>query len=467
MSDLSILRDPSPSTARTVSAVIRLSIPAILAEITSVAMQYIDSAMVGTLGEGASAAIGLISSTTWLLGGLCVAIATGFSVQIAQYVGAGREDLARNVFRQSLLVTGIFGLIMGAIALGMSGPLPALLGGEISIRADASAYLAVYALSLPLIQLRQNAAAALQCTGDMKTPGMLHILLCLLNVIFNLILIFPTRSLPLGPVTLVLPGAGLGVVGAALGSALSEALIALAMLARACLGSDKLALSLGGSFRLRADCLTAAARISLPAALEHTVMCSAYVTATGITAPLGKTDLAANALAVTAESFCYMPGYGIGAASLTLVGQALGAGRKDLAKRLGRCSLLLGIITMSLSAVAMYLLAPWMMALLTPVPAVRESGAAMLRLVAFAEPFYAISIVCADVLRGGGDTAVPGLINLISMWGVRISLSLLLVRPFGLAGIWYAMCADLVVRGLLFLCRFLSGKWLNRRVISV
>ncbi len=467
-SGLSILNEQGKIPLwRIVLTVLRLSVPAILAEVTAVIMQYIDSAMVGSLGEGASAAIGIVSSSTWLLNGLCIAFATGFSVQIAQYVGAGREDEARSVFRQSLLVTSVFGALLGAAAIALSGPLPGFLGGDEEILFDASAYFFFYGFSLPLSQLRHTAGSALQCAGDMRTPGALNVMLCVLNVILNFFLIFPSKVYTLGGLAITIPGADLGVAGAALGTTIAEAITALAMLIAACVASPRLRFRLGGSWRLRKPCLTAAARISIPAAIEHSVMCTAYVAATGITAPLGKVKLAANSLAVTAESFCYMPGYGVGAASVTLVGQAMGAERKDLARRFAWTSVGLGVVMMSCSAAMMYVIAPWMLAVLTPSLAVRELGVQMLRIVAFAEPFYAAAIVCADALRGAGDTAVPSLLNLISMWGVRITLSLLLVGRYGLHGIWYAMCADLVVRGLLFLARLARGKWLNKRVITV
>ena len=93
--------------------VIQLSIPAVLAQISSIIMQYIDASMVGSLGATATAAIGLVSSTTWLFGGLCASAATGFSVQVAQLIGAEREKDARDVLRHAILCTLVFGLIGG------------------------------------------------------------------------------------------------------------------------------------------------------------------------------------------------------------------------------------------------------------------------------------------------------------------------------------------------------------------
>ncbi len=456
------------SVKRLLLKVIRLSIPAILAELTSVAMQYIDAAMVGSLGKNATAAIGLVSTTTWLIGGLCISSAIGFSVQVAQLIGAGRENEARDVMRQGLLICLAIGFGLAGISALISSPLPAWLGGETEIRADASSYFFVFALALPFEQLRMLSAQMLQSSGDIKTPSILNIMLCLLDVVFNFLMIFPTRTvtLPLVEADVTVWGAGLGVQGAALGTALSEICIALLMAYVLCFRSKALSIKLGGSWRIKRHCLKTAAYISLPAAFEHTATCGAYVASTLLIAPLGSTDIAAHSLGVTAESFCYMPGYGISTAATTLVGQSIGAGKKDLAKKYARISIILGMSIMSIAAVLMYFTAPFMFSLLTSSAEVQLLGTQILRIEAFAEPLYAASIVCSGVLRGAGDTLAPSIINLISMWGVRITLITVLISHMGLHGVWLAMCIELCCRGLLLLTRTIRGKWLNRKILD-
>lgn len=177
-------------------------------------------------------------------------------------------------------------------------------------------------------------------------------------------------------------------------------------------------------------------------------------------APLGTVSIAANSLAVTAESLCYLPGYGIAAAATTLVGQSLGAGRRDLARRYARLSVLLAVVLMAGMGLLMFLLAPSVFQMLTPDPAVQALGARVLRIDAFAEPLYAVSIAAAGAMRGAGDTLIPSLLNLVSMWGVRITAAAVLAPRLGLTGVWLAMCGELCVRGLLFLARLLRERWL-------
>ena len=263
-----------------------------------------------------------------------------------------------------------------------------------------------------------------------------------------------------------MPGVGMGVAGAALGTALSEVVVAVIMLYIVCFRSSALRITKGGSWALTAPCLRTAVRVAVPIAVERGILGAAQVTATRITAPLGTVAVAANSLAVTAESLCYMPGYGIGSAATTLVGQSMGARRKDLARGFARASTWLGMAIMGGSAVLLFFLAPFMFMMLTPVPEIRDLGTSVLRIVMIAEPFFGASIVAAGALRGAGDPVGPSLLNLISMWGVRITLATILAPRMGLHGVWLAMTIELTVRGILFLHRMLKEQWLEKSLIS-
>ena len=202
-------------------------------------------------------------------------------------------------------------------------------------------------------------------------------------------------------------------------------------------------------------------RIGLPIGVERVIMSSAQVMATRIVAPLGMVAIAANSFGVTAESLCYMPGYGIAAAATTLIGQSIGAGRKNTARRLGMLTTALGMIVMTVSGALMYVFAPVMIGVMSPDPAVVALGARVLRLEAFAEPLFAAGIVAAGVFRGAGDTLMPSVFNFLSMWGVRLPLAALLAPRMGLIGVWIAMFCDLTVAGVLFLIRLRGKKWLS------
>ena len=444
---------------------IQLSIPGILAQITTVVMQYIDASMVGHLGANQSAAIGLVSSSTWLLGCLCSAVSVGFTVQIAHAVGAGDEKKARGLVRQGLVIALGVSLLVLSLGVAVHGGLPRWLGGEEAILANATAYFRIYCMSIPFILIRQLSTGMMQSTGDMKTPSMLSALVCLLDVVLNMLLIFPTRTVHIADLAVTLPSAGLGVVGAALGTALSEVIISLAALYLVSTRNKRISLRNKGSWRWRKHTMANAARIAIPLSFDQIFMCSAYVAGTKIVAGLGTVAVAANSLAITAESLCYMPGYGIGAAATAIIGQTIGAGRSDLTKSFSRVSVYLGMILMGFTAVLMYLGAPFVFSMLTSSVEVAALGTEVLRLELIAEPLYGASICCAGVFRGAGDTLRPSVMNLVSMWCVRIMLALVLVPRMGLHGYWTAMALELCFRGLIFLIRLYRGKWMKKAIV--
>lgn len=304
-----------------------LSVPAIMAQISSIAMQYIDASMVGSLGANAAASIGLVSTTTWLFWELCAAAATGFSVQVAHKIGAGDFVGARKILRQSIAATLVFSSLLAAVGISISGMLPGWLGGDEAIRSDSSLYFWIFALFLPALQLNFLAGGMLRCSGNMRVPSMLNVLMCLLDIVFNFFLIFPSRQVEWLGVEFTTPGAGLGVEGAILGTVLAELITAGGMMWYLCHRSPMLRLSgEWGSFLPRKETLRKAFRISLPMGFEHMALRGADCN-DGVVAPLGIIAIAANSFAITAESLCYMPGYGISEAATTLVGQSLGANR--------------------------------------------------------------------------------------------------------------------------------------------
>ena len=434
-----------------IQMVVLLSIPAILAQISNIIMQYIDASMVGQLGADASAAVGLISSTTWLTGGLCQGAAVGFTVQVAYRIGRNKPAYARETVKYGLLLSLFFSLCLAGIAVLVHRHLPVWLGAGQEIRGNASDYFLIYGLTLPFLQMIYTAGGMLQCSGDMRTPGILHILMCFLDVIFNYFLIFPGRNLTWQGKSILIPGAGLGVKGAALGTALSVITCALLMLWKLLFGSRSLHLRKGEAWKFPAEDIRRDVKVSLPVMVSSMIMGLGYVAGTYIVAPLGTIAIAANSFAVTAESICYMPGYGIASAATTIVGQARGAGRTKLMKELGYLALGLGIFSMTIMAALLYIMAPTMMALLTPVSQVRTAGTAVLRLIVFAEPLFAASIVAEGIFRGLGKTRIPTALILICMWFIRIPLTAILAGKMGLWGIWIGQGIELCIRGILFI----------------
>lgn len=427
--------------------IVGLSIPSMLAQISTVMMFFIDASMVGHLGAEASASIGLIESTTWLVGSLLSVAATGFSVQVAHFIGANDFVKARQVFRHALICGLAFSVFLSLIGVGIHSHLPYWLGGGADIASASSGYFLIYSLVLPFVYLYHTSEMMLKSAGNMHTPSVMAVLVCICDVIFNYIFIYICK---------------LGVVGAAMGTALAYICISLPNLYLSACKNRMLNLRQDHvRFHWVKEYVQRACKISIPIAIQNILMSGAQIVSTMIVAPLGNIAIAAHSFAITAESLCYMPGYGIGDAATTLVGQTHGAGRIDLCKNFAYMTVGLGMLVMALMGVVMYVFAPEMIGVLSPVEAIRQLGTTCLRIEAFAEPFFAASIVTYCVCVGAGDTFKPAAINLGTMWLVRLTLAYGLSKSYGLEGVWIAMATELTFRGVLFLIRLFRGSWMK------
>ncbi len=429
-----------------INQVWKLSLPAILTQITTIAMQYIDSAMVGALGANASASIGLVASTTWLFNGIPYAVAAGFSVQVAHSVGAKNTKHTKNIVKHGLITAILTSLLVCVLGLLISKPLPVLLGGNEAINNDATLYFITFASMLPFFQMNCLASSYLQCAGDMVTPSVLNAIMCVLDVIFNAIFIPKYK-----------------VLGAGIGTALACVVISIFMMFFCYIRNKELNILKSGKIIFNFNIIKSAFKIGTPVAVQEIAMCGAMVATTMIVAPLGAVCIAANSFAITAESLCYMPGYGIGNAATTLVGRSFGAGDLKTAKHYGNICTAMGGIFMGITGAVMMIACPLVFMLLTPVEEVRILATEVLRIGLLAEALFGVSIVAAGALRGTGDTFVPSIMNLGSIWIVRIGLALLLVKPLGLHGVWVAMATELCVRGLILLYRQITSKYYKSR----
>ena len=479
---LSLIREGGKlDTISQVKLAALLSFPSMMAQLVHIMMQYIDASMVGSLGAHASASIGLVSTTIWLFGSLCSAASVGFYVQVAHRIGACDFAGARQVLRQSFLSCILFALVLSGIGVGISSYLPHWLGGGEDICHDASLYFMFFSMCLPFSMLNSLCAGMLRCSGNMHIPSLLNMGMCLLDVVFNWLLIFPSRTYHLpfnhlpftdfssqwsmvnGQWSITIPGAGLGVAGAVLGTALAFVICSGLMCYFTVVRSKELSLRQdSGTFIPQLSTLREGIRIAAPIAVEHVILCGAQIVSTIIVAPLSTVAIAANSFGITVEALCYMPGYGIADAATTLVGQSLGAGRRLLARSLGRITLGMGMGMMTLMAVVMYTTSPALMTLMTPDPDVQRLTVQILRIEAFAEPMFAASIVCYGIFVGARDTLIPCTMNLSSIWLVRIILAYFLASTMGLRGVWIAMAVELCFRGIIFLIRFRGNSWLNK-----
>lgn len=424
----------------------KLSIPAILTQMATIVMQYIDSAMVGKLGANASASIGLVATSTWLVSGIITAISVGFSVQIAHSFGAQEYKDGRKILRHGLVFSILASIILTVLCSLASSHLGEWLDADQSIWHDSGIYFLVFSLTIPFMLINTYCASCLQCSGDMIIPSILNAVMCLLDVVFNAIFI-PKYQ----------------VLGAAIGTSLATIVTGLLMFYFCCFKNKTLKITHKDHTVFDFNIIKKSIKIGIPIAIEQVTRSLAMIVSTKIVAPLGNSALAANSFAITAESICYMPGFGISTAATTLVGQAYGAGKNKEAKSYGNISIAIGAGVMGIAAILMFIVCPYLFKFFTPDKEVQKIATIILRVGLFAEPLYGVSMVATGALRGAEDTLVPSIMNLISIWAVRITLSFILVKSYGLLGVWIANTVELCVRGIILYIRQITSKHYFRK----
>lgn len=446
-----------------------LAWPAIAEMFLATLVQFVDTAMVGSLGEVAIAAVGVSNSPMWLLNGLFAALGVGSTALVARYVGGKEIEKANKVAQQSLLMGVTLAFILTVLALMFAQVVPTLMGAEPDVIPAATSYMKIISLTFVLAFSSFILTGVLRGAGDTKTPMRVNALANIVNVVGNFLLIFPTRELVLnlprwGETALTIPGAGMGIEGAALATALSRGLAGIIVLF--ILFTGKQGVRIHFSLKPDIDVIRRVIKIGLPASGERLIMSGGQMIFSVIVLGLGTAQYAAHHLAIVAESVSYMPGFGFSMAATTLVGQGLGAGRPELAERSGYTTWRLGAMVMCGMGLVFLTFPEYLIMIFNRDPEIVRYGAMCLRMVAIAQLPFSSTMVMTGALRGAGDTVPPLIIAIIGMWGVRLTLAWLLVTQLnmGLLGAWTAMAVDLWIRGIITFLRFRSGRWKTIKV---
>jgi len=440
--------NPHIGLLRTMAA---LSIPTVLEEVLTTLLQYVDTAMVGRLGEQATASVSITTTVTWLVSSIAGAVGTAVLALISQSVGSKDTALCKKLSQQALLLTVVCGLICGGVSIVLSPFIPVWMGAEPVIQKQASLYF--FIISLPMVFRAANTilGAAIRATQNTATPMLITMTANLLNAGLNYLLIYRCA---------------LGVTGAAIATAVSHTVSGTLMF----LTYRRTPLLRWKWRELAPDKLQLqrCAKVGLPVLGTSMTSCLGYVVFAGLVSDMGTTVFAAHSIAVTAETIFYIPGYGLRTATSALVGASLGEHSREKLLEVSKLSVMLTMGMMCLSGLLLYWIARPLMALFSPVNSVVEVGAEMLRLVAFSEPFFGLMIVLEGIFYGLGRTRYAFCIETASMWGVRIALTFLCVKVWtlDLRAVWFCMIADNVCKAALFAIPFL-GKRSRERILSL
>ena len=441
-----------------------LAWPTVLEQLLQTAVNYVDTAMVGSIGTTATAAVSVCSPAIWLLMGTTAGAAVGYSVITARRVGEGRTEDARETIRQAVLAVGVLGLVLTLLVeLVIAPKLPYWMKTEAEVASQAVAYFRVVG-AVELFQVAlMICSRLLRCVGDAKTPLKFNILTNVINVVGNYLLIYPSRQVHIGSWSFTLHRAGLGVVGAALATAIATAFSGCALLLVLFVRKTPTQIHLRESFRPNKTIIRQAVRLGLPLVFERGTISVGQIFSTFMISGLGTVALAAHQLSNSAESICYMPAFGVSIAATTLVAQHLGAGDRERAFQYGRLCALAGVGIMVVTGGLLFALAPRLIGLFIADAAVIALGGRVLRIQALAEPLVGAGNVLSGVFNGAGDTRWPFFVSIIGMWLIRLPLAALLIFAvhWNLTAVWLAMALDWAARGGICLVRFFRRKWLT------
>lgn len=444
-------------------AIFALAWPTMLEQLLHTAVQYVDTAMVGSLGTEATAAVGSTTTVNWLVGSTVSAIGVGFLAFISQSRGAGNDEKARRGSGQAVFAVLVVGVAFTVITLAISPLVPVLMRVEPSLRKTAGIYF--FILYTPMLFRAASIifGAVLRSAGDTKTPMRVGVLVNIVNIVFNFFLIFETRIIYFCGIFIFVPGAGLGVIGAAVASAISFALGGI-LITRA-LYKHKEISPRGQSIKPNKEILRECLRVAFPNALQRFGTSLGYVVFATMINSLGGIATAAHTVANTVESAFYVPGYGMQSASATLSGNALGANDRTKIKQLSRMIIFIEAALMVVSGSLLFVFAPNLVSLFSHDTAVISLGTTVLRMVALSEPFYGISIVIEGMMQGMGKTKMPFVTNLVGMWGVRILGTFILTQicSYGLISAWACMILHNLLLFAVFLVYYISGKYIPKK----
>ena len=442
-----------------IGVIFALAWPTMLEQLMQTAVQYIDTAMVGSLGTTATAAVGATTTVNWLIGSTVSALGVGFLSMIAKAYGAGNKPLAAKATGQATLAVLASGILFTVLTLGLSRQVPVWMQVDENIRQLAATYF--FILYTPMLPRAASIifGTALRAAGDTKTPMRVGVWVNIINVVLNFLLIYPSRTLHLFGLSFWMPGAGWGVIGAAVASAIAFTVGGVCI--TVALWRHPVISPKGQKLRPDMEVLRPCLKVALPNMLQRFGTSLGYVAFAAMINSLGEISTAAHTIANTVESAFYVPGYGMQTAAATLAGNAYGARDQQRMKELARTILIIETLPMIASGGLLFLFAPNMMGLFSKNAEVILLGATVLRMVAVSEPFYGVSIIIEGMLQGVGRTVTPFVFNIIGMWGVRIVGTFLCTQllGMGLVSAWACMIAHNLLLFVLFTIHYLRGKW--------
>ena len=436
-----------------------LAWPTMLEEMLATAVQYIDTAMVGSLGTDATAAVGSTSTVNWLLISTVSAFGVGFLAYVSQARGRREYGKAQRAVMQALITVIVLGAVFTAVALSLSGVIPVWMNVDPGIRDLASRYFFVSYLAMLPRTASMILGTVLRASGDTKSPMRINVSMNIINMVFNFFLINQSRIVSIFGMNIPVIGAGLGVIGAATASALSYLFGGIMMTVTVFRHED--ISPKGLPFRIDREIMDPCLKTALPNMLQRFGSSLGYVVFGSLINALGGISTASHTIANTVESAFYIPAFGMMSAAATLTGNCIGAGDKERLEKISRVTILSEVVLMIFTGSLLFIFAPDLVRIFSKDPEVIKLCSTVLRMVACSEPFFGVSNVLEGMLQGAGDTKFSFFANIIAMWTVRILGTFITTRILGmsLVAAWACMIGHNMTLFLCYLIYYRTGKW--------
>lgn len=434
----------------------KLLIPLIIEQVLMSFMGMADTMMVSNVGEAALSAVSLADSINVLVINLFAALATGGTIICAQYIGNKNDRAAHNASNQVMLSVIAISLMIMTIGIVLRKPLLRAVFGAVEddVMSNALIYFTITVVSYPFIAIHDASAALFRSTGNSKLPMLVTMGVNVLNIAGNAVLIFIFK---------------LGVMGAAIPTLVSRMVGAIIMLSFQHRAGQVI------SFRdyrhLRPDfkVIKRVLAIGVPTGIENCFFQLGKLMVQSTVSTLGTQAIAAQAMTSTLELFISQPAMAVGLGMVTVVGQCIGAGKKDEAKKyIKKLTIIATVILVALEVLVLAATKPITM-FATMTADGRELTFRLMCLIVIVKTFlWPMAFMPAYGMRAAGDVKFSMIVSTTSMWILRVALSWYLCRftDVGILGVWIGMFSDWFARNIFFIWRLKSGRWIEHKVIE-
>lgn len=431
-----------------------LAVPMLISNGLQSAFNIVDMFWVGRLGPTALAAVAMSGSILMIVMFLMMGVSVGTTAMVARFIGQKRKDEADHIAMQSLLMGFVLSLVLAVFGYFVSPWFLRLLGAAPEVVHLGSGYMQILFLGVMVMFYMFLVSAILQGAGDALTPMLILVIATFINIVLDPLFIFGIGFFP-----------RLGVNGAALATVLAEAvgsLIALEVLLR---GRSRLQVRIN-DLKIDWHGMWRILRIGMPAALQMSLRGLVGIVLMAVVSSFGTAAIAAYGVGLRLNMLALMPGFALGMAAGTLVGQNLGAKQLERSNTSAWTAVFYYAIFMVILSILFISFAPQIILIFNNSPEVIRIGSLYLRITAWGYVFVALGIVLNRALSGAGDTISPTIITFVSLWLFQIPLAIFLAKiPYlGVKGIWYAILIAYLVQGLLTAFWFQVGKWKHKPI---